>query len=112
MLDARELVPFRAAFAAGASSMMTAHIRYPALDDENIATLSPRILGALLRGELGFVGLAITDSLDMSGLTQVETPDAATEWIVGVTMRDYLGYGRPTTRIVGNSSSRPACSRH
>jgi beta-N-acetylhexosaminidase len=75
LLEARELVPFRAAFAAGASSVMSAHIRYPALDDESIATLSPRILGELLRGELGFTGLAITDSLDMSGLTQVETPD-------------------------------------
>ena len=73
-LEARELVPFRAAFAAGASSVMTAHIRYPALDDD-IATLSPRILRDLLRGALGFDGLAITDSLDMSGLTQVETPD-------------------------------------
>jgi beta-N-acetylhexosaminidase len=74
-LDARELVPFRAAIAAGASSVMSAHIRYPALDDENIATFSSRILGGLLRVELGFTGLTITDSLDMSGLTQVETPD-------------------------------------
>ena len=74
-LESRELAPFRAAFAAGASSVMTAHIRYPALDGESIATLSPRILGDLLRRELGFAGLAITDSLDMSGLTQVELPD-------------------------------------
>ena len=74
-LEARELVPFRAAIAAGASSVMSAHIRYPALDDENIATLSPRILKELLRDELGFGGLAVTDSLDMSGLTQVETPE-------------------------------------
>jgi beta-N-acetylhexosaminidase len=77
-LESRELVPFRAAFAAGASSMMTAHIRYRALDDENIATLSPVILRELLRAELGFGGLAITDSLDMSGLTQVETPERVT----------------------------------
>ena len=75
LLESRELVPFRAAFAAGASSVMSAHIRYPALDGDNIATLSPRILGELLRDELGFTGLAITDSLDMSGLTQIETPD-------------------------------------
>lgn len=74
-LDARELVPFRAAIAAGAAMVMSAHIRYPALDLENIATLSPRILQGLLRTELGFGGLAITDSLDMSGLTQVETPE-------------------------------------
>jgi len=75
LLEARELVPFRAALAAGASSVMTAHIRFPALDGDSIATLSPRILGELLRRELGFGGLAITDSLDMSGLTQVEIPD-------------------------------------
>lgn len=75
LLERRELVPFRAAVAAGASSVMTAHIRFPALDDGNIATLSPRILGDLLRGELGFRGLAITDSLDMSGLTQIEAAD-------------------------------------
>lgn len=74
-LDARELIPFRAALAAGASGIMTAHIRYPALDEEWIGTLSPRILTGLLRDELGFDGLVVTDSLDMSGVTQVETPD-------------------------------------
>lgn len=74
-MDARELVPFRAALAAGASGVMTAHVRYAALDEDWIATLSPRILTDLLRGELGFDGLVITDSLDMSGVTQVETPD-------------------------------------
>ena len=74
-LDARELVPFRSAIAAGASGVMTAHIRYPALDEDNIATLSPRIATALLREELGFDGLLMTDSLDMSGVTQVETAD-------------------------------------
>lgn len=77
-LDGRELVPFRAAFDAGASSVMTAHIRYRALDEENIATLSPPILTGLLRRDLRFAGLAITDSLDMSGLTQVETPERVT----------------------------------
>lgn len=74
-LEARELVPFRAAIAAGAATVMSAHIRYPALDDESIATLSPRILQGLLRDQLGFTGLAITDALDMSGITQMETPD-------------------------------------
>ncbi len=74
-LEGRELVPFRAAIAAGASGVMTAHIRYPALDEESIATLSPRIATRLLREELGFAGLLMTDSLDMSGVTQVEAPD-------------------------------------
>ena len=75
-LEDRELVPFRAALAAGASGVMTAHVRYPALDADNIATLSPAILTRLLRDDLGFTGLLMTDSLDMSGVTQVETRDA------------------------------------
>jgi beta-N-acetylhexosaminidase len=54
---------------------MSAHIRYPALDEDSIATLSARILNGMLREELGFRGLSITDALDMSGLTQVETPE-------------------------------------
>src|SRR5688500_8335630 len=74
-LERRELAPFRAAIAAGASGVMTAHIRYPALDADNIATLSRSISTQLLRQELGFEGLLMTDSLDMSGVTQVETPD-------------------------------------
>ncbi len=73
-LRVRDLVPFRAAFAAGATTVMTAHIRYPAVDPSAIATLSRPILTTLLREELGFTGLAITDSLDMSGVTQLEDP--------------------------------------
>ena len=75
VIERRELVPFRAAIAAGAASVMSAHIRYPALDEDDIATLSPRIVRELLRTELAFRGLSITDALDMSGLTQVETPE-------------------------------------
>jgi beta-N-acetylhexosaminidase len=74
-LENRELVPFRAAFAAGASGAMTAHVRYPALDPKDGATVSRPILTDLLRGELGFTGLAVTDSLDMKGITDVEASD-------------------------------------
>ena len=74
-LEKRELVPFRAAFAAGASGAMTAHVRYPALDPKDGATVSRRILTDLLRGELGFTGFAVTDSLDMKGVTDVDAPD-------------------------------------
>jgi beta-N-acetylhexosaminidase len=74
-LEARELVPFRAAFAAGASGAMTAHLRYPALDPKDGATVSRPILTDLLRGELGFTGLAVTDSLDMKGITDALAPD-------------------------------------
>jgi beta-N-acetylhexosaminidase len=73
-IRARDLLPFRAAIDAGATTVMTAHIRYPALDPDAIATLSRPILTTLLREELGFRGLCITDSLDMSGATLVEDP--------------------------------------
>jgi beta-N-acetylhexosaminidase len=62
------LVPFRAAIEAGVRSIMTAHIVVPALDDVP-ATLSRRILHDLLRDELGFEGLVITDALEMRGIS-------------------------------------------
>ena len=62
------LEPFRAAIAAGVRSVMTAHVRVPSLDDEQ-ATLSPRILQELLREELGFAGVAITDALEMRAVS-------------------------------------------
>jgi beta-glucosidase len=62
-----DLVPFRAAIAAGVGSIMTAHVAYPALDPAGRpATLSPPILGQL-REELGFQGLIATDALVMEG---------------------------------------------
>ncbi|MGC5019590.1 glycoside hydrolase family 3 protein [Micromonospora sp. DT47] len=64
-LDARELVPFRAAVAAGVQAVMTGHLLVPALDPELPATLSPRILGDLLRDELGFSGVVVTDAVEM-----------------------------------------------
>jgi beta-glucosidase-like glycosyl hydrolase len=73
-----DLMPFRAAVAAGADSMMTAHVVYPALDPSGeVATLSPRILGDLLRGEMGYDGLVVTDALIMDGLTEDTTEAAA-----------------------------------
>jgi len=62
------LEPFRAAIAAGVRSIMTAHVRVPSLDDMQ-ATLSPRILQGLLRDELGFAGVAITDALEMRAVS-------------------------------------------
>lgn len=67
-LNARELVPFRAAIAAGAKSVMSAHILLPALDRERPATLSPQILTGLLRGELGYEGLIVTDGIEMNAI--------------------------------------------
>ncbi|MFE7755171.1 glycoside hydrolase family 3 protein [Streptomyces sp. NPDC057429] len=67
-LHARELVPFRAAIAAGSRSVMSAHILLPALDPTRPATLSPRILTGLLRQELGYEGLIVTDGMEMDAI--------------------------------------------
>ena len=99
-LDAVELVPFRAAVAAGIGSVMIAHIGLPQLDPTTVsplpsaqarrpgyadtevmvenarlpATLSPAVIGGLLRRDLVFDGIVVTDALDMSGLTIYFTP--------------------------------------
>ncbi|MFE3830664.1 glycoside hydrolase family 3 protein [Streptomyces sp. NPDC059092] len=70
-LHARELLPFRAAVAAGSRSVMSAHILLPALDPERPATLSPRILTGLLREELGFQGPIVTDGMEMQAIASV-----------------------------------------
>ncbi|WP_329011722.1 glycoside hydrolase family 3 protein [Micromonospora rifamycinica] len=64
-LDTGELVPFRAAVAAGVQAVMTGHLLVPALDPDLPATLSRRILGDLLRDELGFSGVVVTDAVEM-----------------------------------------------
>jgi len=66
-LRARELVPFEASVAAGASTIMSSHILLPQLDAHNPATFSGAILDGLLRGELGFTGVIVSDALDMVG---------------------------------------------
>jgi beta-glucosidase-like glycosyl hydrolase/CubicO group peptidase (beta-lactamase class C family) len=79
-IESLELVPFRAAIAAGADSIMTGHLSIPALEPEpNLpATLSPNILTGLLRKELGYQGLVVTDAMDMGGITVRYAPgDAA-----------------------------------
>ena len=68
-LDSVELRPFRAAIAAGAVGVMSAHIALPAIaGDSTPATLVPAIFDTLLRGPLGFRGLAVTDAMDMRGV--------------------------------------------
>jgi beta-N-acetylhexosaminidase len=70
-LESVELVPFRAAIAAGTDAVMTAHVAVPVLAPPDLpATLSPAILTGLLRGELRFKGLIITDALDMGGIVK------------------------------------------
>ncbi len=69
-LEALEWAPFRAAIQSGVDSIMTAHLAVPALDDPGLpATLSPKILSGILRDEMGFKGLIVTDALDMGGIS-------------------------------------------
>lgn len=67
-LNAVELAPFRAAIEAGVGSVMSAHVIYPALDPLAPATLSRPVLTDLLRGEMGFDGLVLTDAMDMAAV--------------------------------------------
>jgi beta-N-acetylhexosaminidase len=78
-LDSVELVPFRAAIAAGVGAIMTYHGILPALDSSGVpATLSPRVLTGLLRDSLAYRGVLITDAMDMAGvLQQFGGPEAA-----------------------------------
>jgi beta-N-acetylhexosaminidase len=68
-LEAVELVPFRAAIDAGVSSIMTAHILLPSLDEERPATLSPAIVNGLLKQRLAFAGLVLSDDLEMKAIS-------------------------------------------
>ena len=78
-LDRVELVPFKAAIEAGVDSVMTAHIAVPALSPPGIpSTLSPAILTDLLKKDLGFKGIVVTDALEMAGIVKsFSTGDAA-----------------------------------
>ncbi len=67
-LDDVELEPFRQAIRRGLPAIMSAHVRYPALDADAPATLSRPILTDLLRNELGFQGVTLTDDLEMRAI--------------------------------------------
>src|SRR6266576_3053601 len=78
-LDQLELVPFRAAIAMQVDSIMTGHLNVPALepDPNTPATLSHSILSDLLRKQLGYQGLIVTDAMDMGGITVRYAPGEA-----------------------------------
>lgn len=75
-LNRVELVPFRAAIAAGVGAVMSGHLVVPALepDTDVPATLSHKVLTDLLRKKLGFRGIEVTDALDMGGVTEIDSP--------------------------------------
>jgi beta-N-acetylhexosaminidase len=72
-LKSVELPPFQEAIAAGVDAVMVAHVSVPALDSDpnHVATTSPAIVTGLLKNQLGFKGIVVTDALDMAGLTRL-----------------------------------------
>ena len=72
-LQSVELPPFQKAIQAGVDSVMVAHVTVPALDPDpnHVATVSPAIVTELLKKQLGFQGIVITDALDMAALTRL-----------------------------------------
>jgi beta-N-acetylhexosaminidase len=78
-LESLELVPFRAAIAHGVDSIMTAHMSVPAFEPAGIpATVSRNILTNLLRDEMGFKGIVVTDAMEMQGIAALySTGEAA-----------------------------------
>jgi beta-N-acetylhexosaminidase len=76
--EAIDLPPFKADIAAGVDTIMTAHVVFPAVDPSGApATMSHKILTGVLRDELGFKGLIVTDALDMAGATSTYPPNVA-----------------------------------
>ena len=73
-----EFVPFKAAIAAGVATMMTAHVFLPALDEKRPATLSRHVVTDLLRDELKFEGVILSDDLEMKAIASTyPVPSAA-----------------------------------
>lgn len=80
-LDSVELPPFRKAIAAGVDAVMVAHVTVPALDAKpnTVATVSPLVVSDLLKKDLGFHGIVVTDALDMGALTRLYAGDIGRE---------------------------------
>jgi beta-N-acetylhexosaminidase len=78
-----ELVPFKAAIEADVASIMTAHILIPTLDEHRPGTLSKRIVTDMLKGELGYRGLVLSDDLDMKAISGRYSLEEATVMAIG-----------------------------
>jgi beta-N-acetylhexosaminidase len=77
-IESLELVPFRAAIEHGVDAVMTAHMAVPAFDPAGLpATISPNVLTGLLRNELGFKGIIVTDAMEMQGIAALYSPGEA-----------------------------------
>ncbi|HYW13257.1 MAG TPA: glycoside hydrolase family 3 N-terminal domain-containing protein [Longimicrobium sp.] len=101
-LRGRELPPFAAAIQAGVRAVMTAHILIPRMDEDHPATLSERILGGLLRSELGFEGVVFSDDVGMGAVSERFrwTENAARFLVAGGDILTLAGAGTDTSRAI------------
>lgn len=100
ILDARELRPFIDAIGADVGAVMVAHIWFKAFDEyETPASLSHQIVTGLLREELGYTGIIMTDAMDMDAIALRYTPDRAAVMAVQAGV-DLVVYGTSSVRHV------------
>lgn len=103
-LEAVELVPFKAMIAAGVPGIMSAHVTFPALEPDLPATLSAAVLDGLLRTELGFDGLVITDFMDMRAIADYYgAGEAAVQSVIAGADLVLLGPDISKQRLVYNA---------
>ena len=102
-LRGRDLVPFRAAIAAGVPLVMVSHALYPALDPDRIASQSSPIIDGLLRRALGFKGVVITDSIEAAAVRR--RSDVATAAVRSIAA------GADIVLMTGPGSYRPIYAR-
>jgi beta-N-acetylhexosaminidase len=96
-----ELAAFQAGVDAGASALMTAHTIYPAYDEEYPATLSKKILTDLLRGEMGFKGIIVSDAIGMAAILK--------KWPLPLACAMAIKAGVDTILLKADDESRSQC---
>lgn len=96
-----ELVPFKAAIEAGVKGIMTGHSVYPAYDDQYPATLSEKILTGLLRNELGFDGVIVSDAIGMAAILK--------KWPLPVACTMAIKAGCDAILLKADDESRSQC---
>ena len=96
-----ELVPFKAAIAAGVKAIMTGHSVYPAYDDKYPTTLSEKLLTGLLREELGFDGVIVSDAIGMAAILK--------QWPLPIACAMAIKAGCDTILLKADDESRSQC---
>ncbi len=106
ILERIDMAPFRAAIKEGADMVMTAHVLYPSLDPHAVATLSPVVVDGILREEMQFQGVVVTDDLCMGAVTTRHTPEECAIMAVkaGVDLLMVCNCNDPARAVVARSA--------